>query len=125
MALGLKDPSYKLRHSEASLHEHVSTSLAASFKKLQIVCGQIPSGDQFGTTLKHWQNFVSVVRLLDNQTEPVQTELSVCFRLWQIAHRPGERLKLRIGIHTGPCVSGVVGLKMPRFVNHVTTVRLK
>lgn len=32
-----------------------------------------------------------------------------------IAHRPGESLKLRIGIHSGPCVAGVVGLKMPRY----------
>lgn len=35
---------------------------------------------------------------------------------FEIRHRPGERLKLRIGIHTGPCVAGVVGLKMPRLV---------
>lgn len=33
---------------------------------------------------------------------------------FEIAHRPGEYLKLRIGIHSGPCVAGVVGLKMPR-----------
>lgn len=34
---------------------------------------------------------------------------------FEIAHRPGEYLKLRIGIHSGSCVAGVVGLKMPRY----------
>jgi guanylate cyclase len=32
-----------------------------------------------------------------------------------IPHLPGERISLRIGMHTGPCVAGVVGLSMPRF----------
>ncbi|XP_069101886.1 atrial natriuretic peptide receptor 1-like isoform X4 [Argopecten irradians] len=34
---------------------------------------------------------------------------------FKIRHRPNEQLKLRIGIHTGPVVAGVVGLKMPRY----------
>jgi len=32
-----------------------------------------------------------------------------------IRHRPTQKLQLRIGIHSGSCVSGVVGLKMPRY----------
>ncbi|XP_053086679.1 LOW QUALITY PROTEIN: atrial natriuretic peptide receptor 1 [Pangasianodon hypophthalmus] len=34
---------------------------------------------------------------------------------FQSAHVPQQRLKVRIGIHSGPCVAGVVGLKMPRY----------
>lgn len=32
-----------------------------------------------------------------------------------IRHRPNHQLRLRIGLHSGPCVAGVVGLKMPRY----------
>lgn len=34
---------------------------------------------------------------------------------FKIPHRPEDRLNLRIGIHSGPCVAGVVGHKMPRY----------
>ncbi|GJQ81773.1 hypothetical protein Trydic_g318 [Trypoxylus dichotomus] len=34
---------------------------------------------------------------------------------FEIKHRAGELLQLRIGIHSGRCVAGVVGLKMPRY----------
>ncbi|KAH3863877.1 hypothetical protein DPMN_026882, partial [Dreissena polymorpha] len=34
---------------------------------------------------------------------------------FKIRHRPDDTIKLRIGIHSGPCVAGVVGLKMPRY----------
>lgn len=34
---------------------------------------------------------------------------------FRIRHRPEEPLKLRIGLHSGGCVAGVIGLKMPRY----------
>ncbi|XP_028025177.1 atrial natriuretic peptide receptor 1 [Bombyx mandarina] len=36
-------------------------------------------------------------------------------RRFRIRHRPMDQLRLRIGLHSGPCVAGVVGLKMPRY----------
>lgn len=35
---------------------------------------------------------------------------------FKIRHRPNDQLLLRIGIHSGPVCSGVVGLKMPRYM---------
>ncbi|XP_033625132.1 atrial natriuretic peptide receptor 1-like [Asterias rubens] len=34
---------------------------------------------------------------------------------FKIRHKNEMKLQLRVGIHTGPCVAGVVGLKMPRY----------
>ncbi|XP_014664156.1 PREDICTED: guanylate cyclase 2G-like [Priapulus caudatus] len=34
---------------------------------------------------------------------------------FNMPHREGELLKVRMGVHSGPCVAGVVGLKMPRY----------
>ncbi|UYV83064.1 NPR2 [Cordylochernes scorpioides] len=36
-------------------------------------------------------------------------------RQFRIRHRPQDRLRLRIGLHSGPCCAGVVGRKMPRY----------
>ncbi len=41
---------------------------------------------------------------------------------FSIPHIPTEHLKLRIGLHTGPCVAAVVGRKMPRYLLFGDTV---
>ncbi|CAD5226160.1 unnamed protein product [Bursaphelenchus xylophilus] len=35
--------------------------------------------------------------------------------VFRIPHLPHEKVQLRIGFHSGPCVAGVVGLAMPRY----------
>ena len=32
-----------------------------------------------------------------------------------IPHRPFEKLRIRVGVNSGPCVAGVVGTSMPRY----------
>ncbi|XP_057309237.1 atrial natriuretic peptide receptor 1-like isoform X2 [Hydractinia symbiolongicarpus] len=36
-------------------------------------------------------------------------------KTFRIRHVPDKQIQLRIGIHSGSCVAGVVGLKMPRY----------
>ncbi|XP_057716108.1 uncharacterized protein LOC130931368 isoform X2 [Corythoichthys intestinalis] len=42
-------------------------------------------------------------------------DLVAAVRQVAIPHMPNQRLQLRAGIHTGPCVAGIVGSKMPRY----------
>ncbi|PIC26260.1 hypothetical protein B9Z55_018884 [Caenorhabditis nigoni] len=34
---------------------------------------------------------------------------------YKIPHLPQEKVQIRIGMHSGSCVAGVVGLTMPRY----------
>ncbi|XP_038070397.1 uncharacterized protein LOC119739493 [Patiria miniata] len=36
-------------------------------------------------------------------------------QLFRIPHLPAESLSLRVGLHSGSCVAGVAGIKMPRY----------
>lgn len=45
-------------------------------------------------------------------------------REFKIRHRPNDTLKLRIGIHSGPVCAGVVGLKMPRYEEHFSSMNV-
>lgn len=42
-------------------------------------------------------------------------ELLEAVQTFRICHRPNVQLQLRIGLHSGPVVAGVVGLAMPRY----------
>uniref|UniRef100_A0A8C4S5W1 Guanylate cyclase n=1 Tax=Erpetoichthys calabaricus TaxID=27687 RepID=A0A8C4S5W1_ERPCA len=38
-----------------------------------------------------------------------------CIGAFKMRHMPEVKVKIRIGLHSGPCVAGVVGLTMPRY----------
>ena len=43
-------------------------------------------------------------------------DLLACIEGFEIDHLPGSYLKMRIGLHSGPCVAAITGLKMPRYL---------
>ncbi|XP_015179191.1 PREDICTED: retinal guanylyl cyclase 2-like isoform X3 [Polistes dominula] len=57
------------------------------------------------------------VRIPDHATQVATMALDLLHQSgrFKIRHLPQMQLKLRIGLHTGPCCAGVVGLTMPRY----------
>uniref|UniRef100_A0A0K0EJH7 Guanylate cyclase n=1 Tax=Strongyloides stercoralis TaxID=6248 RepID=A0A0K0EJH7_STRER len=50
-------------------------------------------------------------------TEIASLSLELIKRIpeFKITHLPNEKIRIRVGINSGPCVAGVVGLTMPRY----------
>lgn len=49
------------------------------------------------------------------QIARMSLELLYRIKQFKIKHLPEREVKLRIGIHSGACAAGVIGLKMPRY----------
>lgn len=43
---------------------------------------------------------------------------------FEVQHKPGYRIRLRLGIHSGSCVAGVVGTKIPHYSVFGETVEI-
>lgn len=107
------------------------TSIAAASTPLQIVELLNSLYTVFDDTIKHFDvykvetigdAYMIVSGLPErNGTKHVTEMASVSIALlnevqqFQIPHNPSNHLEIRIGLHSGPVVAGVVGLTMPRY----------
>ncbi|RWS09764.1 guanylate cyclase 32E-like protein, partial [Dinothrombium tinctorium] len=124
----LKCPDYVIRCMEECWHEDID--VRPDFRYINMRLREMQRGikpnifdNMIAIMEKYAYNLEGLVQERTNQLveEKKKTEnlllrmLPNTIQNFEIRHRPGERLKLRIGMHSGQCVAGVVGLKMPRF----------
>ncbi|XP_033752927.1 atrial natriuretic peptide receptor 1-like [Pecten maximus] len=107
------------------------TSIAAASTPLQIVDLLNSLYTVFDDTIKHFDVYkvetigdaYMIVSGLPERngnnhvTEMASVSIALLneVRQFQIPHKPSIHLEIRIGLHTGPVVAGVVGLTMPRY----------
>nr|CAI5866283.1 unnamed protein product [Callosobruchus analis] len=121
------------KKTDALLHRMLPKSVADSLKKGEKVeaesfgCVTIYFSDIVGfTELSAVSTPLQVIDLLNDlytlngdrhagEIASMALHLLSKIKKFEIKHRQGEVLQLRIGIHSGHVVAGVVGLKMPRY----------
>ncbi|XP_060074457.1 atrial natriuretic peptide receptor 1-like [Ylistrum balloti] len=107
------------------------TSIAAASTPLQIVDLLNALYTVFDDTIKHFDvykvetigdAYMIVSGLPEKNGNKHVTEMASVsiallneVRKFQIPHKPNVHLEIRIGLHSGPVVAGVVGLTMPRY----------
>ncbi|TSL97307.1 hypothetical protein Baya_7562 [Bagarius yarrelli] len=101
--------------AEDLLHQMLPKSVASQLRKKRHV-----EAESYESTIGDAYMVVSGLpeRNGDKHADEIakmSLDLVAAVRQVSIPHMPNKRLQLRAGIHTGPCVAGIVGYKMPRY----------
>ncbi|XP_014671330.1 PREDICTED: atrial natriuretic peptide receptor 1-like, partial [Priapulus caudatus] len=106
------------------------TQIAAESTPLQIICFLNELYTYFDDILNNFDVYkvetigdaYMVVSGLPIRTDNHEAEIALmaltllnATAKFKIHHQPNTKLRIRIGMHTGPCVAGVVGTIMPRY----------